>query len=212
MVPPFRPLRIMLQTSRSESFMPKMSRIETALCRSASWRHFTGSVVLPWALQGHDIRGDVLELGAGSGAMAAALLQRAPGIRLTITDLDEGMVASARGRFPSPAPKVEQADATALPFESASFDFVLSFLMLHHVLNWQAAIAEAARVLRPGGMLIGYDLTASPAAKLIHLVDRSPHRLAQPSELTATARQVGLDISVRTGLVHQAMRFRARKR
>ncbi|SDH47449.1 Methyltransferase domain-containing protein [Arthrobacter subterraneus] len=191
--------------------MPKMSRIETAFCRSASWHHFTGSVVLPWALQGRGISGDVLELGAGSGAMAAALLQQTPGIRLTVTDLDEGMLAKARGRLPRPGPKVQQADATALPFQSASFDFVLSFLMLHHVLNWQAAIAEAARVLRPGGMLIGYDLTASPAAKLIHLVDRSPHRLVQPAELTATARLASLDISVRTGLMRQVMRFRARK-
>ncbi|NMR31952.1 class I SAM-dependent methyltransferase [Crystallibacter degradans] len=191
--------------------MPKMSRIETAFCCSTSWRRFTGSVVLPWALQGNDISGDVLELGAGSGAMAAALLQRAPGIRLTVTDLDEGMLANARGRFPRPGPKVQQADATALPFQSGSFDFVLSFLMLHHVLNWQAAVAEAARVLRPGGMLIGYDLTASQAAKLIHLVDRSPHRLVQPADLTATARLAGLDISVRTGLMRQVMRFRARK-
>ena len=66
--------------------MPKMSRIETAFCRSSAWGHFAGSVILPWALQGHDLSGDVLELGAGSGAAAAALLQRAPGIRLTVTD------------------------------------------------------------------------------------------------------------------------------
>tara|TARA_R110002124_G_scaffold117983_4_gene275158 strand:+ start:28646 stop:29221 length:576 start_codon:yes stop_codon:yes gene_type:complete len=191
--------------------MPKMSRIETAFCRSSAWGHFAGSVILPWALQGHDLSGDVLELGAGSGAAAAALLQRAPGIRLTVTDVDEGMVASARGRLARPGPQVEQADATALPFESASFDFVLSFLMLHHVLNWQAAIAEAARVLRPGGLLLGYDLTASPTAKLIHLIDRSPHRLLRPAELTVTARMEGLDMAVRTGLLHQVMRFHARK-
>ncbi|WP_458040495.1 MULTISPECIES: class I SAM-dependent methyltransferase [Bacteria] len=191
--------------------MPKMSRIETAFCSSSAWGRFTGSVILPWALQGHDPSGDVLELGAGSGATAAALLQRAPGIRLTVTDVDEGMVARARGRLPRPGPRVERADATALPFDSGSFDFVLSFLMLHHVVNWQAAIAEAARVLRPGGLLLGYDLTASPTAKLIHLVDRSPHRLVQPAELTVTARMEGLEMAVRTGLVHQVMRFRGRK-
>ena len=192
--------------------MPKMSRVETAFCQSAAWGHFTGAVVLPWALQGHELHGDVLELGAGSGANAAALVQQAPGIRLTATDVDEDMVAHARSRFSSPGLRVEQADATALPFENSSFDFVLSFLMLHHVRNWQGAIMEAARVLRTGGMLIGYDLTASPVAKLVHVVDRSPHRLVQPVELTAAVRQADLNISLRTGLVHQVMRFRARKR
>lgn len=188
-----------------------MSRIETAFCRSSAWGRFAGSVILPWALQGHDLSGDVLELGAGSGASATALLQRSPGIRLTVTDIDERMVARARSRLPHPGIQVEQADATALPFDSASFDFVLSFLMLHHVVNWQAAIAETARVLRPGGLLLGYDLTASPTAKLIHLLDRSPHRLLQPAELTVTAQMEGLDVAVRTGLVHQVMRFRGRK-
>lgn len=191
--------------------MPRMSRIETAFCRSSAWGRFAGAVILPWALQGHDPSGDVLELGAGSGATAAALLQRSPGIRLTVTDIDERMVARARGRLPHPSTQVVQADATALPFDSASFDFVLSFLMLHHVVIWQAAIAEAARVLRPGGLLLGYDLTASPTAKLIHLVDRSPHRLLQPAELIVAARMEGLDLAVRTGLVHQVMRFRGRK-
>ncbi|WP_341358467.1 class I SAM-dependent methyltransferase [Georgenia sp. M64] len=117
-------------------------------------------------MKGKTSGGDVLELGAGSGDMAAALLQRSPGVRLTLTDIDERMVATARNRFSkSPRSRVEQADSTALPFEDSSFDFVLSFLMLHHVVRWQAAVAEAARVLKPGGMLIGYDLTASPAPR-----------------------------------------------
>lgn len=136
--------------------MPKMSGIETTFCCSALWRRFARSTVLPWALQGQDVSGDVLELGAGSGEMAAALLQRSPGVRLTLTDIDERMVATARDHFPkSPRPAVEQADSTALPYEASSFDFVLSFLMLHHVVSWQAAVAQAARVLKPGGMLIG---------------------------------------------------------
>ena len=192
--------------------MPKMSGIEAVFCRSALWERFTRDVVLPWALQGQDIGVDVLELGAGSGEMAAALVRRSPGIRLTLTDIDERMVATARDRLPgSPGPKVEQADSTELPFEDSSFDVVLSFLMLHHVVHWQSAVAEAARVLKPDGMLIGYDLTASPAAKLIHLVDRSPHQLVQPADLASTARHVGLDASIRTAWAGQAMRFLARK-
>jgi ubiquinone/menaquinone biosynthesis C-methylase UbiE len=79
-----------------------------------------------------------------------------------------------------------QADATALPFADASFDTVVSFLMLHHVIEWERALAEAARVLRPGGLLLGYDLLDGATARLVHRVDRSPFRLA-PEDALRTA-------------------------
>lgn len=191
--------------------MPKMSAIETAFCRSSLWGRVARGTILPWALQGQHVSGDVLEVGAGSGDVAAALSRHRPDLRLTLTDIDERMVATARHRFTGSAVRVEQADSTALQFPGESFDYVLSFLMLHHVVNWRSALAEASRVLRPNGMLVGYDLTASPAAKLVHLVDRSPHKLIQPAELVAAARDAGLDVSVRTGWSGLVMRFLARK-
>jgi hypothetical protein len=54
--------------------VPSMSRFQSAFCRSAPWRTFARRAVLPWALQGFRPQGDVLEIGAGSGAMAAELL------------------------------------------------------------------------------------------------------------------------------------------
>jgi spermidine synthase len=56
--------------------MPEMVPLEQRFCRSAPWRWFARHVILPWALQGEPLRGDVLEIGAGSGAMAAELLRR----------------------------------------------------------------------------------------------------------------------------------------
>lgn len=53
--------------------MPKMSGIETAFCHSALWGRFARDIIVPWSLGGQDLGGDVLELGAGSGQMAAAL-------------------------------------------------------------------------------------------------------------------------------------------
>jgi SAM-dependent methyltransferase len=53
------------------------------------------------------------------------------------------------------------ADAPRLLFAADRFDAVLSFVMLHHVIDWEAALDEAIRVLRPGGVLVGYDLVAS---------------------------------------------------
>ena len=149
--------------------MPEMSKVAQLACRSAPWRLFAGRAVLPWALQGNDIRGDALEVGCGSGAMAAEVLKRYPHVRLTATDFDDSMVDTARRRlseFGSRA-EVRQADATSLPFAEASFDVVLSFVMLHHVLQWEQAFAELVRVLRPGGQIIGYDLSADGVGRVV---------------------------------------------
>ncbi len=164
--------------------MPEMSPVAQLMCRSAPWRLFAGHVVLPWALQGHELRGDVLEIGCGSGAMAAEALRKYPDVRLTATDFDESMVEVARRRlseFGSRA-EVRQADATALPFPDGSFDVVLSFIMLHHVLQWERAFAETARMLRPGGRLIGYDLLGDGAGRILHGREQST-RLMRHVEL-----------------------------
>ena len=92
--------------------------------------------------------------------MAAELIERYPDIAMVVTDFDEAMVDNAMHRMHRYGERVEvrQADATALPFEDASFETVVSFIMLHHTVDWEKALAEATRVLRPGGKLIGYDL------------------------------------------------------
>jgi SAM-dependent methyltransferase len=190
--------------------MPAMSNLESAFCRSAPWRLFAGRVILPWALQRNRLTGEVLEIGGGSGAMAAQLVRSYPAIRLTVTDFDGGMVETARERLLpfGESVAVRQADATALPFEAATFDSVLSFIMLHHVIEWERAIADAVRVLRPGGWLIGYDLLATGPAQLRHRLDGSRNRLMRLSEL----REVldGLPVGARTlrvGLGRQVVRF-----
>jgi ubiquinone/menaquinone biosynthesis C-methylase UbiE len=159
--------------------MPEMSRFDQRFCRSAPWRWFARRVVVPWALQGEQLSGDVLEIGSGSGAMAAELLERFPDIRLTATDYDDSMVESSRDRLRKFGERVDvrQADAAQLPFPDESFDAVVSFIMLHHVIDWEKAIAEAVRVLRPGGRLVGYDLLASRPMHWMHNAERSTHRL-----------------------------------
>jgi SAM-dependent methyltransferase len=149
-----------------------MSLHERVFCRSAPWRWFARTVVLPWALQGEPLRGEVLELGSGSGAMAAAILEQSPSARLTATDYDPRMVETLErrlARFGGRA-SVLRADAAALPFESATFDAVVAFLMLHHVGRWEDALAEAARVLRPDGVLLAYDLVANPLTRGLHRI------------------------------------------
>jgi len=191
--------------------MPTMSGAEQLFCRSAPWGAWTRKVVLPWALQGVNLNGDVLEVGAGSGAMAFGTLHAHPQARLTLTDIDPAMVTAISKRLDARTDiTVTEADATRLPFDDASFDFVVSYLMLHHVVNWKTALTEIHRVLRPGGQLVGYDLTNTRLARLIHVVDRSPHRLISPRgfEQAITAERF-TDVRVRGGFAGHVMRFTA---
>lgn len=122
------------------------------------------------------------------------------------------MVAVARCRVAHLTARVtvEQADTTALPFDDDSFDAAVSLLMLHHVIDWETALRELARVLRPGGRLLGYDLTATRAARTIHLADRSPHQLLDPTQIRDGLAAAGfVDIDVTAGLAGVVARFQA---
>lgn len=191
--------------------MPVMSAVERAFCRSGPWRSFARRRVLPWALDGLELRGDVLEIGGGSGAMADGVARTFPGVRLTVTDVDDAMVAAARARLAQvDHASAERADVTALSYDARSYDAVTSFLMLHHVIEWRAALREAARVLRPAGMLVGYDLTNTRTARLIHRVDGSPYRLIAPAELRDGLTAAGLTrVAVTAAAMGHLMRFRA---
>lgn len=191
--------------------MPIMSAVERAFCRSAPWQVVARRVVLPWALNCYDLAGDVLEIGSGSGAMAEGVVTAFPAVRLTVTDIDQVMVASARRRLAGhPNITVQQADVTALPFPSASFDAVTSYLMLHHVITWREALHEASRVLRPGRVFLGYDLTDTRTARLTHRIDGSPHHILGPEELRAGLVEAGFKQAVvDASAAGHLMRFRA---
>lgn len=192
--------------------MPVMSKVERAFCRSAPWRSFTGRIVLPWVLGDTQLRGEVLEIGSGAGANAQVLLERHPDMQLTATDLDPLMAASARRRLARYGHRVTvtEADTTALPFEDDRFDAVVSLLMLHHVIDWRDALDEVARVVRPGGTLVGYDLTNRLTARAVHLADRSPHRLLDPDDLEAGLVAAGFTaVQVDTAALGTVARFSA---
>jgi ubiquinone/menaquinone biosynthesis C-methylase UbiE len=172
-----------------------MSRFQSAFCRSAPWRTFARRAVLPWALHGFRPHGDVLEIGAGSGAMAAELLTTYPDVRLTVTDVDDEMVAVASARLSQFGERVtaRPADANALPFPDNTFDVVLSWVMLHHTLEWEKALAEAIRVLRPGGQLVGYDLLSTAPLRRLHRTEGDHLRMMHLPELREASRQLPLD-------------------
>ena len=90
----------------------------------------------------------VLEAGCGTGLILERL---ARGASYAVgADLSAGMLAPARER----GLNVVQASVTDLPFEDGAFDVVCSFKVLAHVEAIKPALAELARVTRPGGRLV----------------------------------------------------------
>ncbi len=96
----------------------------------------------------------VLDVGCGPGWFWGRTIAGRPPIALTLTDRSPGMVAEAQARMAPLAPvRCLAADAMALPFPDGSFDAVFAMHMLYHVPDAGGALAEIARVLRPGGTL-----------------------------------------------------------
>jgi SAM-dependent methyltransferase len=98
-----------------------------------------------------------LDSGTGAGTLALAL---APLVGEVVgIDLVPELLDAARSDAPPNATFVE-GDVTALPFESYSFDLACSRRTLHHVSRPELAVAELARVTRPGGRVFVDDQLA----------------------------------------------------
>lgn len=95
----------------------------------------------------------VLDYGCGSGFGAAQIAQSAA--HVVAVDVAEDAVAYARDRFAGGNLEFLSIDPTApLPFDDASFDVVLSFQVLEHVLDTRNYLSEIRRILAPGGQLV----------------------------------------------------------
>jgi ubiquinone/menaquinone biosynthesis C-methylase UbiE len=187
-----------------------MSRFERAYCCSSVWRSSSSTIARELCAQ--RLGRDVLEIGVGSGSVAQQLLSEAPELAWTAIDIDPHMAQAAATRLGGFSnASVKTADATAMPFPDDSFDSVVSCLMLHHIIDWEGAVAEVARVLRPGGIFVGYDLTRTPLASLFHRLDGSPHRLIVPDDFRTECARHGLTASLQSRVLGHVMRFVARK-
>lgn len=194
--------------------MPEMHGRGKAVTTSRPYQLLARSVIVPWALQGERPTGEGMEIGAGSGVMTARLLTRFPHLRMVATDFDPEMVDRAGETLAGFGDRahVERADATDLPFADDRFDLVLSAAMLHHTLEWERAIAEAVRVLRPGGHLVGYDMLESAMARRMHIGEGHDTRLLRKGEMRAQLDRSHLtEVRSRVSLGGLVVRFRATK-
>jgi tRNA (cmo5U34)-methyltransferase len=111
----------------------------------------------------------VLDLGVGSGLVAEAVLERLPGAALVGIDFSEAMLEQARkrlDRFGSRAHLLRHdlADLAALTLPVKRYAAVISIQTLHHLsdVEKEAAVAWAASVMVPGGLIIIVDRVSVP--------------------------------------------------
>jgi ubiquinone/menaquinone biosynthesis C-methylase UbiE len=105
---------------------------------------------------------NILDLGAGTAQIPIELARRAPHVHITAVDAATSMLALAERNIASAGLSDRitcvPADAKNLPFDSASFDAVISNSILHHISEPRDVIAEATRITVPGGLLFHRDL------------------------------------------------------
>ncbi|GAA3441147.1 class I SAM-dependent methyltransferase [Planomonospora venezuelensis] len=125
--------------------------------------------------------GAVLDAGTGSGHLLLELARIRPDLRLTGVDLSADMIGiglrHVRGAGLENRVSLDVADVAELPYPDGRFDVVVSTLSMHHWDRVDRAVAEFARVLRPGAPLRIYDFRFTSSRKLAEAVrERFPGR------------------------------------
>jgi len=158
-----------------------LARLESVLAqRQVDSRAFFGRVAARWDALRDELYGQtftlptlltllppgwtIADLGCGTGETVARL---APVVdRVIGVDQEAAMLDAARARVDGAANvELHEGDLTAVPIADASVDAALLLLVLHHIADPVAALREARRILRPGGLAIVLDMVAHDRAE-----------------------------------------------
>lgn len=149
-----------------------MNENHAKLCPSPEWAARMRDQVLPWFTGQVDLGEHMLEIGPGPGAATDWLRHQVP--RLTALEIDPEAGAKLAGRYAGSNVEVIIGDATKAGWRDETFDSVGSFTMMHHVPTaalQNKLLAEAFRLLKPGGALIVSDSLASNDLHHFHVDD-----------------------------------------
>jgi SAM-dependent methyltransferase len=185
-----------------------MNANHARVCTSPEWAEHIQTEILPALTRDIDLGTDMLEIGPGPGA-ATDWLRHKVG-RLTAVEVDATAAALLAERFAGTYVEIVTGSGADLTYPDESFDSVGCFTMLHHVptLALQNKIlAEAFRVLRPGGVLIGSDSLPSTDLHDFHADDT--YNPIDPASLLSRLQTLGFaEITV---MVDWSLKFIGRK-
>lgn len=162
-----------------------------------------------------DFSGTLLEVPVGTGVLTMPVYRTLPKADVTCLDYSPDMMAQAKRRAPDNVSFV-QGDVGRLPFESGSFDIVLSLNGFHAFPDKEAAYAETFRVLKPGGVFCGCFYVAGENKRTDWLVDKlyTPKGFFTPPYETAASlrnRLAGMYEAAEVQTVEAMACFRCRK-
>lgn len=132
----------------------------------------------------------VLDLGCGAGAWSAAIARQLPSVEVIGVDVGAEFIAAATRAHSGPRVSFEVADFAELPFEDSAFDCIYADNGLEHAYDVTSTLAEARRVLAPGGLLVA----AIPADALdpSRVCDNHTWKTA-PHDVRARLEHAGFD-------------------
>lgn len=157
-----------------------------------------------------------LDIAAGTGFVGREILKPDMGIELTGVDISKACLerAARSGVYRD----LREGNATALPFESGTYDLAIIHSALHHIEDYPAVIRECSRVLRPGGLFwiacescVGMTRLYVALGNILNRVRPKPHINAewkqvehhifehggfQPAKLKASFRAAGLEMFI----------------
>jgi SAM-dependent methyltransferase len=169
-----------------------MNENHSKLCPSPEWATHIQDEVLPVVTEHENLGSDMLEIGPGPGAATEWLRHQVK--HLTALDIDEEAAAKLAARYAGTNVEVVTGSAAGIGYPDESFDSVGCFTMLHHIptaAGQNKLLAEALRVLRPGGVLIGSD--SLPSDGLHHFHADDTYNPVEPSTLLVRLQTLGFD-------------------
>ena len=118
------------------------------------WSRVVAREFVAWL--GAPAGGRWLDVGCGTDVLAGVIVDAASPLNVLGIDRSTAFIAHARGRLPGPRWNFAVGDAGALPVPSGAFDAAVSSLVLNFVPDPEAAVAEMARAVRPGGLVAAF--------------------------------------------------------
>lgn len=186
-----------------------MNRMESALVNSPPRRwlqRFEAAQLV--ALGGRTPGARVVELGCGPGYGTKLILDVFGAARVDAVELDPALLVTAAQRLARYPGRVSLVEGSATDLSAAfgpdggrdaSYDAVFDFAVLHHIPRWRDALAEVARVLKPGGRFFFDEVTAAALARPSYrrLFDHPTQDRFTAGEILAELPRHGLQVDDR---------------
>ncbi|MFY1636261.1 class I SAM-dependent methyltransferase [Solwaraspora sp. WMMB335] len=157
----------------------------------------------------------ILDLGAGTGLLSAAVLDRIPGAAVTLVDHSERMLGQARNRFNGNQQVEFIVSGLMDPLPAGPFDAVVSGLAIHHLEHHekQTLFRRIPQILHPGGMFVNVEQVLAPHPELEQMYDRQHeghvHAAGTPADEWAAGRErmkhdICIDVGTQLGWLREA--------